>query len=53
LISNEWLKEFDKKEMVFSKGMFDENELIMQDIIVLKNEQNNIVAFSEYYSRLC
>ncbi|MNS92461.1 Phosphatidylglycerol lysyltransferase [compost metagenome] len=45
LISNEWLKEFDKKEMVFSQGMFDENELIMQDIIVLKNEQNNIVAF--------
>ncbi|MGE8299297.1 MAG: phosphatidylglycerol lysyltransferase domain-containing protein [Sphingobacterium paramultivorum] len=45
VISNEWLKEFDKKEMVFSQGMFDENELIMQDIIVLKNEQNNIVAF--------
>lgn len=45
VISSEWLKEFDKKEMVFSQGMFDENELIMQDIIVLKNEQNNIVAF--------
>ncbi len=45
IISNEWLKEFDKKEMVFSQGMFDENELILQDIIVLKNEQNTIVAF--------
>ena len=44
-ISNEWLKEFDKKEMVFSQGMFDESELISQDIIVLKNETNQIVAF--------
>ncbi|WP_343557808.1 phosphatidylglycerol lysyltransferase domain-containing protein [Sphingobacterium sp.] len=44
-ISNEWLKEFDKKEMVFSQGMFDESELISQDIIVLKNDTNQIVAF--------
>lgn len=45
VISNEWLKEFDKKEMVFSQGMFDERELISQDIIVLKNDINQIVAF--------
>ncbi|WP_312334981.1 phosphatidylglycerol lysyltransferase domain-containing protein [Sphingobacterium sp.] len=45
IVSNEWLKEFDKKEMVFSQGMFDESELISQDIIVLKNETNRIVAF--------
>ncbi len=45
VISNEWLKEFDKKEMVFSQGMFDERELISQDIIVLKNDTNQIVAF--------
>lgn len=45
VISDEWLSAFDKKEMVFSQGMFDENELILQDIVVLKNEQNTIVAF--------
>ncbi|WP_411972518.1 phosphatidylglycerol lysyltransferase domain-containing protein [Sphingobacterium sp. Lzh-3] len=45
VISDEWLRAFEKKEMVFSQGMFDENELISQDIIVLKNEVNHIVAF--------
>lgn len=44
-ISDEWLKEFDKKEMVFSQGMFDGSELVSQDIIVLKSATNRIVAF--------
>lgn len=45
VISDEWLKEFDRKEMVFSQGMFIADELIEQDIIVLKNESGKIVAF--------
>lgn len=45
VISNEWLKAFEKKEMVFSQGMFDESGLMSQDIIVLKDETNHIVAF--------
>jgi len=44
-ISDEWLKAFDKKEMVFSQGMFDGKDLVSQDIIVLKNEARQVVAF--------
>lgn len=44
-VSDAWLKEFDKKEMIFSQGMFDESELIAQDVIVLKDELDNVVAF--------
>lgn len=44
-ISDEWLKEFDKSEMVFSQGMFDRDEIKNQDLIVLKNASNNIEAF--------
>lgn len=44
-ISDEWLKEFDKKEIVFAEGKFDREILGRQDIIVLKDDQNNIKAF--------
>ncbi|WP_312362321.1 phosphatidylglycerol lysyltransferase domain-containing protein [Sphingobacterium sp.] len=44
-ISDEWLKAFDKKEMVFSQGMFDGEGIVSQDIIVLKNEASRVVAF--------
>ena len=44
-ISDEWLKEFDKSEMVFSQGMFDRDEIKNQDLIVLQNANNNIEAF--------
>ncbi|MNE12587.1 Phosphatidylglycerol lysyltransferase [compost metagenome] len=44
-ISDEWLREFDKKEMVFSQGMFSAETLVEQDIIVLKNDSDKIVAF--------
>ncbi|MBU4538325.1 MAG: phosphatidylglycerol lysyltransferase domain-containing protein [Weeksellaceae bacterium] len=44
-ISEEWLKEFDKEEMVFSQGMFDAKEICGQDLIVLKNESGEIEAF--------
>lgn len=44
-ISDEWLKEFDKEEMVFSQGMFDRAEIEKQDLIVIKNEAGKTEAF--------
>ena len=44
-ISEEWLKEFDKSEMVFSQGMFDRTEIENQDLIVVKNPDGKIEAF--------
>lgn len=44
-ISDEWLKEFDKEEMVFSQGMFDRVQIENQDLIVIKNEFLKIEAF--------
>lgn len=44
-VSDEWLKYFDKKEIVFSQGMFDETEIMQQDVIVLRDSSNSIVAF--------
>ena len=44
-VSDEWLTEFDKQEMVFSQGMFDRLEIKKQDLIVLKNQDGKIEAF--------
>ncbi|HEX5024544.1 MAG TPA: phosphatidylglycerol lysyltransferase domain-containing protein, partial [Agriterribacter sp.] len=38
-VSEEWLKEFDKVELIFSHGMFDEKELQQQDIITLNDAE--------------
>jgi phosphatidylglycerol lysyltransferase len=44
-VSDEWLESFQKEELIFSQGMFDERELKQQDIITLADEQGNIQAF--------
>ncbi|WP_447951189.1 phosphatidylglycerol lysyltransferase domain-containing protein [Chryseobacterium koreense] len=44
-ISDEWLNEFQKSEMVFSQGMFNREEIRNQDLIVLKNNHDEIEAF--------
>ncbi len=44
-ISDEWLKEFNKKEIVFAEGKFDSNFIKNQDCIILKDENNSIKAF--------
>jgi len=44
-VSDEWLVNFNKKEAVFSQGMFDEKLVKDQDIIVLNDSNNNPVAF--------
>jgi phosphatidylglycerol lysyltransferase len=45
LVSDEWLEVFDKKEAIFSQGMFDENRISTQDVIVVWNAENSPVAF--------
>lgn len=44
-ISDEWLNEFNKSEMVFSQGMFNRAEIVNQDLILLKNDNDEIEAF--------
>ena len=44
-ISDEWLKEFEKEEMVFSQGMFSREEIATQDLIVIKNPEGKLEAF--------
>lgn len=44
-VSDEWLKEFDKKEMVFAEGKFDREILKNQDIIVVKDPNGKIDTF--------
>lgn len=44
-VSNEWLKEFDKKEIVFAEGMFEREVLKNQDLITISDNEGNCVAF--------
>lgn len=44
-ISDEWLKEFDKKEIVFAEGKFDAEILQNQDVIILKDAEGKIKSF--------
>jgi phosphatidylglycerol lysyltransferase len=44
-VSDEWLNSFDKDELTFSQGMFDEEELQQQDIITLTDPEGAIKAF--------
>ncbi|ANE49198.1 phosphatidylglycerol lysyltransferase domain-containing protein [Flavisolibacter tropicus] len=44
-VSDEWLSKFQKQELVFSQGMFDEKELLQQDILALENNEHQLIAF--------
>jgi phosphatidylglycerol lysyltransferase len=44
-ISDQWLENFQREELIFSQGMFDEKELRDQDIIALTNAEGNVEAF--------
>lgn len=44
-VSNEWLRDFGKKEMQFSQGVFDANELQNQDIIAIHDTEGSIKTF--------
>lgn len=44
-LSDEWLKDTDRSEIVFSQGLFSWKELKQQTIITVENEEEKIVAF--------
>jgi phosphatidylglycerol lysyltransferase len=44
-VSDEWLKHYEKKEIVFSQGMFDEKEIQQQDVIMIRDEMGTVKAF--------
>ncbi|MBO9618401.1 MAG: lysylphosphatidylglycerol synthetase family protein [Niabella sp.] len=44
-VSDEWLDKFEKREMVFSQGMFDFNEMLDQDVIVVKDGEGTVQSF--------
>jgi phosphatidylglycerol lysyltransferase len=45
IVSDEWLSSFNKTEMVFSQGMFDEKLISKNDIVVLYDSSEKPVAF--------
>ena len=45
-VSNEWQKERNYDELVFSQGMFDSEELRDQTIMVVENQEEKIMAFA-------
>ncbi|MEO8582614.1 MAG: phosphatidylglycerol lysyltransferase domain-containing protein [Flavitalea sp.] len=45
VVSDEWLESYNKEELIFSQGLFDEKEIAQQDIIVLNDIDGNIQAF--------
>jgi phosphatidylglycerol lysyltransferase len=44
-VSDEWLAAFDKKETIFSQGMFNEKLLRQQDVIIIRDAEKKVVAF--------
>jgi len=44
-VSDEWLKHYEKKEIVFSQGVFDEKEIAQQDVIIIRDEAGKLKAF--------
>lgn len=44
-VSDEWLDDMDRSEIIFSQGMFDWAELKQQTIITVENAEEKIVAF--------
>lgn len=44
-VSDEWLHHYEKKEIVFSQGVFDEKEIMQQDVIIIRDELDNLKAF--------
>jgi len=44
-VSDEWLNDMERSEIIFSQGMFDWAELKQQTIITVENSEEKIVAF--------
>lgn len=44
-VSDDWLKSMNRKELVFSQGMFLEKEIKQQTVITVENREEKIIAF--------
>jgi phosphatidylglycerol lysyltransferase len=44
-VSDEWLKLTERREIVFSQGMFVEKEIKRQTVITVENREEKIIAF--------
>ncbi|MDP4267050.1 MAG: phosphatidylglycerol lysyltransferase domain-containing protein [Bacteroidota bacterium] len=44
-VSNEWMLDNDRTELIFSQGMFVDNEIKQQTIITVENHEEKIFAF--------
>lgn len=44
-VSDEWLMDMQRSEIIFSQGMFDWDELKQQTIITVENPEEKIIAF--------
>lgn len=45
MVSDDWLTEMDRNEIIFSQGMFNWEELKNQTIITVENSEEKIIAF--------
>jgi len=45
VVSDEWLEQYDMKEMTFSQGLFDADEITQQDVITVTDPEGKIAAF--------
>jgi phosphatidylglycerol lysyltransferase len=44
-VSDEWLEQYDVKELTFSQGLFDVDAIMEQDVITVTNAEGQIAAF--------
>ncbi|WP_240155211.1 phosphatidylglycerol lysyltransferase domain-containing protein [Chitinophaga sp. Cy-1792] len=44
-VSDEWLKQYEVKELTFSQGLFDEEVIRQQDVFTVSNAEGEVVAF--------
>ncbi len=44
-VSNEWLKDYEMDEVIFSQGMFRKDEIKQQDVIIVSDTEEHIVGF--------
>ncbi|MVT11095.1 phosphatidylglycerol lysyltransferase domain-containing protein [Chitinophaga tropicalis] len=44
-VSDEWLKQYEVKEMTFSQGLFDPDDIREQDVITVTDAEGQVAAF--------
>ncbi|SDG80135.1 phosphatidylglycerol lysyltransferase domain-containing protein [Chitinophaga filiformis] len=44
-VSDEWLEQYEVKEMTFSQGLFDADEIMEQEVITVTDPEGRIAAF--------